>query len=98
MKGELLLITDPELKRKPQCYAKLVRDMSLGGLVSFGAPSEATVGVFVVPKKLGKQRLIFDSRRVNQHGVRGIVCCLLLHPGLVYNSHLTLHFTWHRPM
>ena len=96
--GRLAPHTDPELKRKPQCYAKLVRDMSLGGLVSFGAPSEATVGVFVVPKKLGKQRLIFDTRRVNQHGGRGIVCCLLLHPGLVYNSHLTLHFTWHRPM
>ena len=45
--------------------------MSLGGLVSFGAPSEATVGVFVVPKKLGKQRLIFDTRLVNQHGGRG---------------------------
>ena len=29
--------------------------MSLRGLVSFGPPSEATVGVFVVPKKLGKQ-------------------------------------------
>ena len=28
----------------------------------FGAPSEATVGVFVVPKKLWKQRLIFDTR------------------------------------
>ena len=51
--------TDPELKREPQCYARLVRDVSLRGLVSFWAPSEATVGVFVVPKKLRKQMLIF---------------------------------------
>ena len=55
------------LKRKPRCYARLERDMSLRGLVSFGPPSEATVGVFVTPKKLGKHRLIFDTRRVNQH-------------------------------
>ena len=41
--------------------------MSFRGLVSFGAPCEATVGVFVVPKKPGEQRLIFDTRRVNQH-------------------------------
>ena len=59
--------TDPELKRKPRCHARLVRDKSQRGLASFGAPSEATVRVFVVPKKLGKQRLIFDTRRLNQH-------------------------------
>ena len=59
--GRVAPHTDPELKRKPQCYARLARDMSLRDLVSFGAPSEATVGVFVVPKKLGKQRLIFDT-------------------------------------
>ena len=68
--------TDPELKRKPRRYARLVRDMSLRGLVSFGATSEATVGVFVVPKKLGKQRLIFDTRRVNQHFRRPWHCAL----------------------
>ena len=50
--------------------------MSLRGLVSFGPPSEATVGVFVVPKKLGKQRLIFDTRRVNQHFRRPWHCAL----------------------
>ena len=50
--------------------------MSLRGLVSFVAPSEATVGVFVVPKKLGKQRLIFDIRRVNQHFRRPWHCVL----------------------
>ena len=43
---------------------------------SCGAPSEATVGVFVVPKKLGKQRLIFDTRRVNQHFWRPWHCVL----------------------
>ena len=50
--------------------------MSLRGLVSFGAPSDATVGVSVVPKKLGKQMLIFDARRVNQHFRRPWHCVL----------------------
>ena len=74
--GRVAPHTDPVLKRKPQCYARLVRDMSLRGLVSFGAPTEATVGVFVVPKKLGKQRLIFDTRRVNQRFRRQWHCVL----------------------
>ena len=34
--GRVAPHTDPELKRKPQSYARLVRDMSLRGLVSFG--------------------------------------------------------------
>ena len=51
--------------------------MSLRGLVSFGPPSEATVGVFVVPKKLVKQRLSFDTRPVNQHFRRPWHCALL---------------------
>ena len=50
--------------------------MSLHGLFSFGPPCEATVGVFVVPKKLGKQMLIFDTRRVNQHFRRPWHCAV----------------------
>ena len=65
--GRVAPHTDPVLRRKPQCYARLVREMSLLGLESFGAQSEATVGIFVVPKKLEIQRLMFDSRQVNQH-------------------------------
>ena len=61
LEGRVVPHTDPELKRKPQCYARLVSRCY--GLVSFGAVSEATVGVFVVQKKLGKQMLIFDTRR-----------------------------------
>ena len=57
--GRVAPHTDPELKRKTQRYARLVRDMSLRGLVSFGAPSEATVGFFVVPKKLGETDAFF---------------------------------------
>ena len=57
--GRVAPHTDPVLKRTPQCYARVVRDISLRGRVSCGAPSEVTVGVFVVPKKLRKQRLIF---------------------------------------
>ena len=65
--GRVAPHADPELKRKPQSYAMLVRDTGLLGLVSFGALPEASVGVFLEPKKLGKERLIFDVCRVNQH-------------------------------
>ena len=76
LEGRVAPHTDTELKRKPRCYARLVRDMSLRGLVSFGPPAQATVGVFVVPKKKYKQRLIFDTRRVNQHFRRPWHCAL----------------------
>ena len=59
LEGRVAPHTDPELKRKLQCHARLIHDMSLRGLVSFGAPSEATVGVFVVSKKLGKKKGLF---------------------------------------
>ena len=55
LEGRVSPRTDPELKRKPRCYARLVRDVSLRGLVSHGPIAGATVGVFVVPKKQGKQ-------------------------------------------
>ena len=76
LEGRVAPHTDPELKRKPRCYARLVRDVSLNGLVSFGPSAEATVGVFVVPKKKDTQRLIFDTRRVNQHFRRPLRCAL----------------------
>ena len=76
LEGRVVPHTDPELKRKPQCFARRVRDVSLRGLVSFGPPSKGTVGVFVVPKKQGKQRFIFDTRRVNQHFRRPWQCML----------------------
>ena len=59
LEGRVAPHTDPELKRKPRFYARLISDMRLRGLVSFWPPSEATVGVFVVPEKQGKQKVIF---------------------------------------
>ena len=46
LNGRVALHTDPGLRRKPQCYAGLVRDVSLRGLVSCGSrllkpPSES---------------------------------------------------------
>ena len=60
-------------------YARLLPDLGLGGLVSSGAPTEATVGVFFlcVPKKQGNQKLSFDTRRVTQHFRRPWHCVLL---------------------
>ena len=51
--------TDLELKRKPWFYARLVREMSVCGLVSFGPLAETFVRVFVVPKQ--------HTSCVNQH-------------------------------
>ena len=76
LEGRVAPHTDPELKRKPRCNAKLVRDTSLRGLASFGPPSEATIEVFVVPKKLRKHRLFFDTLRVNQLFRRPCYCAL----------------------
>ena len=52
LEGRVAPHTDPVLKRKFQCYARHVRHMSVRGLVSFAAPSEATVGVFWSPRSL----------------------------------------------
>ena len=76
LQGRVARHTDKELKRKPRFCARLIRDMRLRGLVSFGPPSEATIGVFVVPEKQGKQKLISDTRRVNQLFRRPWRCAL----------------------
>ena len=73
LEGTVAPHTDPELKRKPRCYARLVRDVSLRGLVSFGPSAEATV--VVVPKKKDKERLI-STLVVNQHFRRPWHCAL----------------------
>ena len=57
--GRVAPHTDPELKRKPQNYGQACARYESAWSRSFGAPSEATVGVFVVPKKVVKQRLNF---------------------------------------
>jgi len=57
--------TDPVLRRDPKEYARLIADLHSRGLVTLGREVEPTVGVFVVPKKKGKLRLIFDTRAAN---------------------------------
>ena len=86
---------DPVLKRKPQCSARLVRDMSLRGLVSFGAQSEATVGFLWSQGNRGLFLIPVGS--ISTFGGHGIVCCPHLHPGRAYNSQPTLRTTWRRP-
>ena len=58
-KGRVAPHTDPELKRKPQSYARLARDVGLRGLVSFGAPSEAAAGVFCGPEEIRESESAF---------------------------------------
>ena len=93
LEGRVAPHTDPELKRKLRCCARLVRDMSLRGLVSCGPSAEATVRVFVVWKKKHKQRLIFDT-----FGCHGTVRYLLRRLELGYNFRQILRIMWHRPM
>ena len=50
-KGELLLILTRNSNGNLSVIARLLRDMSLCGLATFGAPSEATVGVFYGPEE-----------------------------------------------
>ena len=87
--GRVAPHTDPEPNRKTQ---------SERGLVSFGALSEATVGVSVVQKKLGKQMIIFDTRRVNQNFRWPWHCVLPTPASWAGSSPPTLHTTWGRPM
>ena len=76
LEGRVAPQIDPVLKRKTLCCARLVREMSSRALVFVGLVAGSTVGVFVVPKKQGKRRLIFDTRRVNQHFRRPWHCAL----------------------
>ena len=85
----IALHTDLELKRKPQCHARLVLDMSLRGLVSFGAEAQLE----------GNRGFILTrSVSINIFGDQGTVRCLLLHLGLVFNFLPALRIAWRTPM
>ena len=52
-KGELLLTLTQSSARKPQCYARLVRDVSLRGVVSFGTHFRGHRRSFCGPTETG---------------------------------------------
>ena len=58
---------DPELLRSPQVYGRFLQEMHARGLVDFeeSGGRAASLGIFFVKKKDGKQRIIFDTRLIN---------------------------------
>ena len=58
---------DPELLRSPQVYGRFLQEMHRRGLCDFEASTgdDASLGIFFVKKKDGKQRIIFDTRKIN---------------------------------
>lgn len=58
---------DPVLKANKRKYAELCRRMDECGIIEYKEEVEENVGIFVVHKKNGKQRLIIDSRLANLH-------------------------------
>ena len=61
--------TDPRLERSDRLYHDFVRRLHTGGLITFRrAPHEvkSRVGVFVVNKKDGRQRIVIDCRATNR--------------------------------
>lgn len=58
---------DPVLKASKRKYAELCRRMEECGIIEYKEEIEENVGIFVVHKKNGKQRLIIDSRLANLH-------------------------------
>ena len=58
---------DPELLRSPQVYGRFLQEMHARGLVDFeeSGGRAASLGIFFVKKKDGKQRIIFDTRMIN---------------------------------
>lgn len=58
---------DPVLKASKRKYAELCRRMEECGIIEYREEVSEKVGIFVVHKKNGKQRLIIDSRLANLH-------------------------------
>ena len=61
------LAMDPRLAGGSDCYAGLLEDLLEKGIVEVDSEITETCGLFVVKKKDGRQRLIFDTRRSNLH-------------------------------
>ena len=58
---------DPALLQSPLVYGRFLQEMHARGLVDFvpATSAEASLGIFFVKKKDGKQRIIFDTRVIN---------------------------------
>ena len=55
LEGRVAPHTDPELKRKPRCCARFIRDMRLRGLVLFGLRSELPLESLWSQRNLGNR-------------------------------------------
>ncbi len=53
--------------RSQKKYVELIKRMMSSGMLDFADSCTEVVGIFAVRRKSGKQRLIVDARRSNQH-------------------------------
>lgn len=58
--------SDPALVKRPRDYGAFVGEVLYRGVISMGPVAPATVGLFLVAKGDGHQRLIFHTRRANR--------------------------------
>ena len=56
---------DSSLRKLDAKYVRFVNNLRRRGILCFGFDRRADAGVFAVPKKNGKQRLVVDARRSN---------------------------------
>ena len=57
---------DPRLRRSRKLYTQLMAKLNRAGMVRLGTEAgRCEVGIFAVPKKDGRQRLVIDARRAN---------------------------------
>ena len=69
--GSLQPYTDPVLKHNKREYAGFLHELHIRNMIRFRVDQDhgqsPSLGIFFVRKKNGKQRLIFDTRVLNQH-------------------------------
>ena len=103
LEGRVAPHTDPVLNRKFQCYARHVRHMSVRGLVSFAAPSEATVGVFLVSKKLETMKAYFRHSTGDASTLKATAMALCVAHACISDGSTTCPLTfgmltWHQSL
>ena len=65
-RSEGRLAFDARLRGNPRLYGRFFGDLFAKGLITMGT-AKARVAPFLVPKKDGQQRFLFDTREANHH-------------------------------
>ena len=90
------LAFDARLRGNPRLYGRFLGDLFAKDLITVGT-ARARVAPFVVPKKDGRQRLIFDTREANHHFAPPTIHTTCRQPEFVIASVAIGHRTFLRP-